>query len=368
MFRSRCWLVFTICLLPAALLSSAVRVMLRETSVEAIQGDSVVLPCSFFTISPLSRLSIIWTMTPLSDPDSPAQVIVFDHGQVIASPAFTGRIAFTGIPWSADVVLNRTRVSDAGVYRCVVSNPPETGDPGIGELSLTVLGMKLLQCVGKCLSKDLQPNKHICCQNICKEQEMLCHSAAPPSLPVCLWEGDTDAGGSVTLSCGVAEGVPTPTIRWEKLQPNPIALPTNMESKNSALAEAMETHHDRSKTCSFFPHSPSGDMSGSVHIANVSSQTSGLYRCSVTNLLGSQNCYINLSVYSPPHSTPGILQGVLVTLSMAVVLLALLVLVLWLHRSEQERKWRNGREEAEEEDECYNEIRYTPSLIKRSFV
>ncbi|XP_028840199.1 immunoglobulin superfamily member 11 isoform X2 [Denticeps clupeoides] len=330
MFRSRCWLVFTICLLPAALLSSAVRVMLRETSVEAIQGDSVVLPCSFFTISPLSRLSIIWTMTPLSDPDSPAQVIVFDHGQVIASPAFTGRIAFTGIPWSADVVLNRTRVSDAGVYRCVVSNPPETGDPGIGELSLTVL--------------------------------------APPSLPVCLWEGDTDAGGSVTLSCGVAEGVPTPTIRWEKLQPNPIALPTNMESKNSALAEAMETHHDRSKTCSFFPHSPSGDMSGSVHIANVSSQTSGLYRCSVTNLLGSQNCYINLSVYSPPHSTPGILQGVLVTLSMAVVLLALLVLVLWLHRSEQERKWRNGREEAEEEDECYNEIRYTPSLIKRSFV
>uniref|UniRef100_A0AAY4A245 Ig-like domain-containing protein n=1 Tax=Denticeps clupeoides TaxID=299321 RepID=A0AAY4A245_9TELE len=302
MFRSRCWLVFTICLLPAALLSSAVRVMLRETSVEAIQGDSVVLPCSFFTISPLSRLSIIWTMTPLSDPDSPAQVIVFDHGQVIASPAFTGRIAFTGIPWSADVVLNRTRVSDAGVYRCVVSNPPETGDPGIGELSLTVL--------------------------------------APPSLPVCLWEGDTDAGGSVTLSCGVAEGVPTPTIRWEKLQPNPIALPTNMES----------------------------DMSGSVHIANVSSQTSGLYRCSVTNLLGSQNCYINLSVYSPPHSTPGILQGVLVTLSMAVVLLALLVLVLWLHRSEQERKWRNGREEAEEEDECYNEIRYTPSLIKRSFV
>ncbi|XP_028840198.1 immunoglobulin superfamily member 11 isoform X1 [Denticeps clupeoides] len=310
--------------------SGAVRVMLRETSVEAIQGDSVVLPCSFFTISPLSRLSIIWTMTPLSDPDSPAQVIVFDHGQVIASPAFTGRIAFTGIPWSADVVLNRTRVSDAGVYRCVVSNPPETGDPGIGELSLTVL--------------------------------------APPSLPVCLWEGDTDAGGSVTLSCGVAEGVPTPTIRWEKLQPNPIALPTNMESKNSALAEAMETHHDRSKTCSFFPHSPSGDMSGSVHIANVSSQTSGLYRCSVTNLLGSQNCYINLSVYSPPHSTPGILQGVLVTLSMAVVLLALLVLVLWLHRSEQERKWRNGREEAEEEDECYNEIRYTPSLIKRSFV
>lgn len=45
-----------------------------------------------------------------------------------------------GIPWSADIVLNDTRVSDAGVYRCMVNNPPETADPGIGELELGVLG------------------------------------------------------------------------------------------------------------------------------------------------------------------------------------------------------------------------------------
>lgn len=70
------------------------------------------------------------------------QVIVYDQGQVIESPAFTGRVGFTGIPWSADVVLNDTRVSDSGIYRCVVSNPPEVGDPGIGELSLSVLGKR----------------------------------------------------------------------------------------------------------------------------------------------------------------------------------------------------------------------------------
>lgn len=46
-----------------------------------------------------------------------------------------------GIPWSADIVLNDTRVSDAGIYRCMVNNPPETADPGIGELELNVLGM-----------------------------------------------------------------------------------------------------------------------------------------------------------------------------------------------------------------------------------
>lgn len=60
------------------------------------------------------------------------------------------------------------------------------------------------------------------------------------------------------------------------------------------------------------------------------------------------------------------LQGVLLTLSMCLVLLALLVLVLWLHRTGQDGRRR--REDREEEEECYNEIRYTPSLMKRSFV
>lgn len=45
-----------------------------------------------------------------------------------------------GIPWSADIILNDTQVSDAGVYRCMVNNPPEAADPGIGELVLSVLG------------------------------------------------------------------------------------------------------------------------------------------------------------------------------------------------------------------------------------
>ncbi|XP_023823201.1 immunoglobulin superfamily member 11 isoform X1 [Salvelinus sp. IW2-2015] len=291
------WLLQAVCLLSTLLEYGAVRVTMRHSNLEVVQGDSVTLPCSFFTMSPLSRLNIIWTLAPFSDPDFPTQVIVFDHGQVIENPSLTGRVGFLGIPWSADIILNNTRISDAGTYRCMVSNPPETGDPGIGELAFNVL--------------------------------------APPSLPMCLWNGVTDTGGSVALSCMVAEGVPTPEMRWDKLEPEKISLPINMD----------------------------GDLSGSVQIVNISSQNSGLYRCSVTNLLGTQNCYVNLSIYSPPASSPGILQGVLLTLSMALVLLALLVLVLWLHRSGQKRKWTEGKEE-----ECYNEIRYTPSLIKRSFV
>ncbi|KAJ8348353.1 hypothetical protein SKAU_G00269420 [Synaphobranchus kaupii] len=280
-------LLWTACLLSSFLKYGSVKVSVRDPTLEVVQGDSVKLPCSFYTMGPLSRLNIIWTLVPLSDPGAPSQVIVYDHGQVIENPALTGRVGFVGAPWSADIVLNNTRVSDSGTYRCVVNNPPEPGDPGIGELSLDVL--------------------------------------VPPSLPVCQWEGDMDLGGTVTMSCTVEEGVPVPEILWEKVEPNSISLPPDME----------------------------GDSKSTVCIANISAQNAGLYRCSVMNALGTQNCYINLSVYSPPAPSSGILQGALLTLSMALVLLALLALVLWIHRSGRDRKCR---------EEC------TPTFLRRSFV
>ncbi|XP_018607500.2 immunoglobulin superfamily member 11 [Scleropages formosus] len=291
-------LLRTACLLSSVLEhAGTLRVTMRTHSLEVVQGDAVILPCSFFTMSPLSRLNIVWTLTPFSDPRSPKQVIAYDHGQVIEDPALIGRVGFVDVPWRADVVLNNTRVSDAGTYRCVVSNPPEAGDPGIGQLSLSVL--------------------------------------APPSLPMCLWDGDTVVGSSVTLTCVVEQSVPVPEIQWNKLEPEQIPLPVNML----------------------------GDLKGTVSIHNVSAQNSGLYRCSVSNHLGIQNCYISLNVYSALSPSPGILQGVLLSLSMAFILLVLLVLVLWLHRSGRKRKWQEG-----EEEECYNEIRYTPTLLRRSFV
>ncbi|XP_034034320.1 immunoglobulin superfamily member 11 [Thalassophryne amazonica] len=285
------WILWTMLSCFTALDCTALRVTVRDSTVEVIRGDSVVLTCSFFTSSPLTRLNIIWTLTPFSSPESPIQVIVYDHGQVIENPSLVGRVAFTGVPWSADIVLNDTCVSDAGVYRCMINNPPETADPGIGELVLSVL--------------------------------------APPSLPVCQWDRDIDLGGSVTLTCTVADGAPTPQIRWHKLNPDKLALPVNME----------------------------GDLTGSVHIVNASSQTSGLYQCSASNFLGTQNCYVNLSIYNTPDSSSGLLQGVLLTLSMTLMMLVLLVVILWLHRTRLEVK----------DDQCYNEIRYTTSL-KRSFV
>lgn len=65
--------------------------------------------------------------------------------------------------------------------------------------------------------------------------------AAPPSLPVCLWEGDTDAGGNVRLSCVVEEGFPTPLVIWEKLEPDKMTLPVNMDGKKKLYTEVQNT-------------------------------------------------------------------------------------------------------------------------------
>uniref|UniRef100_A0A1A8JA07 Ig-like domain-containing protein n=2 Tax=Nothobranchius TaxID=28779 RepID=A0A1A8JA07_NOTKU len=293
------WMFWIVCVCFSVWENAALKVNMRESSLEVVRGDSVILPCSFYTSSRLSTLNIIWTLARSSSPETPIQVIVYDYGQVIEDPSLIGRVAFTGLPLSADIILNYTRLSDAGTYRCMVNNLPEKADPGIGELELSVL--------------------------------------EPPSLPDCKWDGDINLGGSVRLSCSVAEGVPTPDIRWEKVNPEEIPLPINME----------------------------GDFSGSVQIVNVSSQTSGLYRCSATNILGTENCYVNLAIYSTPDRPSGLLQAVLLTMAMSLVLLALLVLILWLHRTGQDGRWRQRKPE---EEESYNEIRYTPSLMKRSFV
>lgn len=60
---------------------------------------------------------------------------------------------------------------------------------------------------------------------------MLLLFTAPPSLPACLWFGDAVVGGSVSLSCSVSEGVPTPDLHWDKLDPEETSLPINMEGQ-----------------------------------------------------------------------------------------------------------------------------------------
>ncbi|XP_067425815.1 immunoglobulin superfamily member 11-like [Emydura macquarii macquarii] len=276
------WLLH--CYLSAA---GAVKVSVGAASIQVARGGNALLPCAFHTTASLNRLNIIWTVTPLAEPDRPQQVLAYEQGEVVESLSqYTGRVGFAFPPTrSATIFLNETRSSDSGTYQCSVMNPPDRDTPNIGVIQLTVL--------------------------------------VPPSGPECSSVGSGEEGGDVHLVCAVREGVPTPTLRWEKIPPNnqPLVM-SYTEARRARLT-----------------------------LPNVTADTSGLYRCTASNPLGSRFCTLQLHVRLAPQGTLSIVVGVTVTMTMGLVLLALLALVLWLHH-QSVRKWPE-----EEEEDSYNEIR-----------
>ncbi|XP_053575557.1 immunoglobulin superfamily member 11-like [Bombina bombina] len=246
---------------------ASVKVTVTTPSVQVARGGSALLPCSFRTTAALNRLNIIWTVSPLVEPQYPLQIISYEQGQIVGSLSdYLGRVGFAFHPTKdASIFINQTRSSDTGTYQCTVINPPDGATPNIGVIGLTVL--------------------------------------VPPSSPECSSEGYGQEGGSIRLHCSVREGIPTPRFKWEKIPPDTQALVIKQE----------------------------GDHHASVTLHNLSAGTSGLYRCTVTNQLGSRSCAVALNVQIAMLGTLGIIVGVTITLFMGLVLLALFALVLCLH-------------------------------------
>ncbi|KAJ6652104.1 hypothetical protein lerEdw1_013361 [Lerista edwardsae] len=279
----------------------AVRVSVVADNIQVVQGGSALLPCSFHTTAPLSRLNIIWSVVPLADPHHPLQVLAYERGMVVESISrYTGRVSFAFSPTtSATIVLNDTRGSDSGVYQCSVINPPDNALPNIGVVRLKVL--------------------------------------VPPSNPLCSSEGSGDEGGNLRFSCTVDEGTPMPTFTWEKIPPAAYPLALSYEAVSIFGS----------------PPPPGGadDHRVVLTLRNLTTEASGLYRCTAANMLGSASCALELRVHIAPHGATSLVVGIALVLSMGSVLLVLLVLVLWLHHRSVD-SWMEP-----EEDESYNEIR-----------
>ncbi|XP_018420719.1 PREDICTED: immunoglobulin superfamily member 11-like [Nanorana parkeri] len=134
----------------------------------------------------------------------------------------------------------------------------------------------------------------------------------PPSIPDCSSDGQGQEGGSIHLRCSVTEGIPTPRFRWEKMSPDGQLLISHQE-----------------------------DHRGSATLTNITLGTSGLYRCTATNQLGSQSCAIELRIHVGGIDAMGIFAAITITLIMGLVLLALFALVLCLHQQSR-GKWREA--------------------------
>uniref|UniRef100_A0A674IFJ8 Ig-like domain-containing protein n=1 Tax=Terrapene triunguis TaxID=2587831 RepID=A0A674IFJ8_9SAUR len=210
----------------------AVKVSVGAASIQVARGGNALLPCNYHTTASLSRLNIIWTVTPLAEPNRPQQVLAYEQGEVVESLSqYTGRVGFAFPPaQSATIFLNKTRSSDSGTYQCSVMNPPDRDTPNIGVIQLTVL--------------------------------------VPPSSPECSSEGSGEEGGDVHLSCAVREGVPAPSFSWEKIPPDKQPLVMSYTEARRAL----------------------------LTLQNLTAATSGLYRCTASNALGSSSCALQLHV------------------------------------------------------------------------
>nr|XP_009666343.1 PREDICTED: immunoglobulin superfamily member 11-like [Struthio camelus australis] len=102
----------------------------------------------------------------------PVVILAYERGEVRESLSpYTGRVAFASAPTqSATIILNATRASDAGVYQCSVTNPPDWQAPSVGLIRLTVL--------------------------------------VPPSSPEHSRDGSAEPGGRMRLGCAVREAGP----------------------------------------------------------------------------------------------------------------------------------------------------------------
>ncbi|KAM4662034.1 immunoglobulin superfamily member 11-like isoform 2-T2 [Discoglossus pictus] len=266
---------------PSPNLIYAVRVTVNNPSVHVVRGGSALLPCAFRTTAALNRLNIIWTVSPLEEPRQPLQIISYEQGQVVES--LSDYMGRVGFAFHP--------TTDASIF----INQTRSSDTGT------------YQCTVINPPDGATPNIGVIGLTV----------LVPPSSPDCSSEGQGHEGGIIRLHCSVREGIPAPRFKWERIPPDGQMLLLSQQ----------------------------GDHHASVTLHNVSSGTSGLYRCTVTNQLGSRSCAVALNVHVATLGTMGIIVGITITLVMGLILLALFALVLCLHHQSQE-KWRS------QEDTC----------------
>ncbi|KAM9583168.1 immunoglobulin superfamily member 11 isoform 2-T2 [Trichechus inunguis] len=255
-------------------------------SIQVARGHTAVLPCTFTTSAALINLNVIWMVIPLSNANQPEQVILYQGGQMFdGAPRFHGRVGFTG-------TMPTTNVS-------IFINNTQLSDTGT------------YQCLVNNLPDRGGRNIGVTGLTV----------LVPPSAPHCQIQGSQDIGSDVILLCSSEEGIPRPTYLWEKLD-NTLKLP---------------------------PTATQDQVQGTVTIRNISTLSSGLYRCVASNAIGTSTCLLDLQVIPPHPRSIGLIAGAIGTGAVIIIFCVVLIFGAFFY-------WRSKNKE-EEEEEIPNEIR-----------
>ncbi|KAM8857121.1 uncharacterized protein ACB058_008901 [Synchiropus picturatus] len=105
----------------------------------------------------------------------------------------------------------------------------------------------------------------------------------PPSPPICGIEGEAEYWNNIILTCKSEEASPEPVYQWKSYSVDNIPRP-------------------------FPPKTTEKD--GALSLFNISRETSGYFRCTSTNRIGSASCNFTLAVM-PPSSNMGATIGII---------------------------------------------------------
>ncbi|XP_067852840.1 V-set and immunoglobulin domain-containing protein 1-like [Heptranchias perlo] len=160
----------------------AVQVTVKDRRMNATEGESVTLPCTYkTTLHDLSKLDIQWTFLRNSFKKH-MQIYFSEVNLTYISQDFKGRLLAAHDSGNASITIEKLRPSDSGSYLCEVNNPPDFTGTNIGSVVLTVL--------------------------------------VPPSKPECGITAHPVKAKSAILTCHSNTGVPAPTYHWMKIVKN----------------------------------------------------------------------------------------------------------------------------------------------------
>lgn len=150
-----------------------------------------------------------------------------------------------------------------------------------------------------------------------RSKKMLLIVMVKPSRPSCYTQGPTQEGKTIVMKCVSSEGTHPLKYTWEKTSGD-MLLPA------TATLDA---------------------AGGIITIKNASVSTSGTYRCTASNRVGSDECVLQLNV-KPPPNTPGIVAGTII--AVLLILLIIAIILFCFCRARHRKKY---------EKEICNEIR-----------
>ncbi|KAJ8275747.1 hypothetical protein COCON_G00074990 [Conger conger] len=232
-----------------------------STTIEKASGESVKLDCQFTLANEDSGpLDIEWSLLA-SDSQKEDKVIIL----------FSGDRAYEDY---YEALKGRVHFNSAD---------PKEGDASINLTGLRSADSGTYQCKVK-----KAPG--------IRSRKLRLTVMVRPSKPRCYTEGPSHEGKDVSMKCVSAEGTSPMKYTWEK----------TTDSKLLPASAVLDS------------------LTGSMNVKNASASASGTYRCTASNRVGSEECFLTLRV-TPSPNTAGIIAGAVIGVLLALILIGLIL-------------------------------------------